>query len=143
MTTRPEIALISWDETFTTLKLNYRITNSLTIAEIDFYFRVEDTSVSIEIAQPLKERIIFRIEDLYGRLVSKSRKVIRKGEMLTLSIMKEVKGKWGFLNSQYFKPEVEQDRSIHSDRQYSQLQKSGRDQQEFYDPNEDLSANLS
>jgi hypothetical protein len=143
MTTRPEIALISWDETFTTLKLNYRITNSLTIAEIDFYFRVEDTSVSIEIAQPLKERIIFRIEDLYGRLVSKSRKVIRKGEMLTLSIMKEVKGKWGFLNSQYFKPEVEQDRSIHSDRQNSQLQKSGRDQQEFYDPNEDLSANLS
>jgi hypothetical protein len=143
MTTRPEIALISWDETFTTLKLNYRITNSLTIAEIDFYFRVEDTSVSIEIAQPLKERIIFRIEDLYGRLISKSRKVIRKGEMLTLSIMKEVKGKWGFLNSQYFKPEVEQDRSIHSDRQNSQLQKSGRDQQEFYDPNEDLSANLS
>jgi hypothetical protein len=143
MTTRPEIALISWDETFTTLKLNYRITNSLTIAEIDFYFRVEDTSVSIEIAQPLKEKIIFRIEDLYGRLISKSRKVIRKGEMLTLSIMKEVKGKWGFLNSQYFKPEVEQDRSIHSDRQNSQLQKSGRDQQEFYDPNEDLSANLS
>jgi hypothetical protein len=143
MTTRPEIALISWDETFTTLKLNYRITNSLTIAENDFYFRVEDTSVSIEIAQPLKERIIFRIEDLYGGLVSKSRKVIRKGEMLTLSIMKEVKGKWGFLNSQYFKPEVEQDRSIHSDRQNSQLQKSGRDQQEFYDPNEDLSANLS
>jgi hypothetical protein len=130
MTTRPEIALISWDETFTTLKLNYRIPNSLTIAESDFYFRVEDNSVSVEIAQPLKPKIIFRIEDLYGRLLGKSKKVIRKGEMLTLSIMKEVRGKWGFLNSQYFKPEVEQERS-------------GRDQQEFYDPNEDMSANLS
>ena len=96
MTTRPEIALISWDETFTTLKLNYRITNSLQIAESDFYFRVEDNSVSVEISQPLKDRIIFRIEDLYGRLLTKSKKVIRKGEMVTLSIMKEVRGKWGF-----------------------------------------------
>lgn len=104
----PEIFLLSWDENFTTLKLNYRITNSLDISTNDFYFKVNKNSVIVEINVPyVKEKITFLVDNLYGNVINKSKKVIRKGELLTLSLVKEVKKKWGSLNYQVVNQETE------------------------------------
>ena len=58
-------------------------------------------------SRPLRKKAIFRIEDQYRKVIPKTKKIIRKGDIITLNFVKEKKGKWGCLNNKITK-ETEQ-----------------------------------